>query len=100
MGAPDVSPDETPALDARPIPDARLIHAGQVPKRRLDDALEEVFRRACDAGNLEAAEDLLSVLEKWNARRVTIHGVDRRINDTGVRAMRTELERLMASRPV
>ena len=54
------------------IPGARLARVNQSLKRRLDDDVEEVFNRACATNDLEAAADLLALLEKWHARRPPI----------------------------
>jgi hypothetical protein len=64
--------------------------------RRLDDALVVVFDRACETGNLDAAKDILAVLEKWAARRASKYGTERRMANNGIEAMRAELERLSA----
>jgi hypothetical protein len=77
------------------IPGARLARVNQSLKRRLDDDLEEVFNRACAANDLEAAGDLLSVLEKWHARRAASYGRERRINSASLDRARKDLERLM-----
>jgi hypothetical protein len=65
-------------------------------KRRLDDDLEEVFNRACATNDLEAAADLLVLLEKWHARRSAAYGRERRINGASLERVRKELERLTA----
>jgi hypothetical protein len=80
------------------IPSARLARVNQSLKRRLDDDVEEVFNRACTANDLEAAADLLAVLEKWHARRSASYGRERRISGAAVLRTRRELERLGAIR--
>ena len=77
------------------IPGARLARVNQSLKRRLDDDLEEVFNRACAANDLEAAGDLLTVLEKWHARRAASYGRERRINSASLDRARKDLERLI-----
>jgi hypothetical protein len=76
------------------IPGARLARVNQSLKRRLDDDLEEVFARACATNDLEAAADLLALLEKWHARRSAAYGRERRINGASLERIRKELERL------
>jgi hypothetical protein len=77
---------------------ARLTRADRVTRRRLDDALEDVFRQACAAENLGAAVDLLAVLVKWNNNRKARSGRRRRTNDMEIEGMRAELERLRSIR--
>ena len=67
-------------------------------RRRLDDGLQAVFNRACGSNDLDAAADVLGVLEKWQKRRVAKYGGEKRIVDMGVVAMRAELRRRSAFR--
>jgi hypothetical protein len=67
-------------------------------KRRLDDDIEEVFNRACATNDLEAAGDLLALLEKWYARRSASYGRERRISGANLARTRRELDRLMLLR--
>src|SRR6266700_6252158 len=76
------------------IPTARLARVNQSLKRRLDDDVEEVFNRACASNDLEAARDLLVLLEKWHARRSASYGRERRISGAALQRARKELERL------
>jgi hypothetical protein len=76
------------------IPGARLARVNQSLKRRLDDDVEEVFHRACATNDLEAAADLLALLEKWHMRRSASYGRERRISGASVQRARKELERL------
>ena len=78
------------------IPGARLARVNQSLKRRLDDDVEEVFNRACATNDLESAADLLTLLEKWHARRQASYGRERRITGVGLQRARKELERLNA----
>jgi hypothetical protein len=98
MESSNFSPEKTAAHQARPILESRLVHAARIHRRRLDDALEEAFNRACAVNNLGAATDLLVVLEKWHGKSVNPYGSERRINDTNVKSMRADLDRLTASR--
>jgi hypothetical protein len=76
------------------IPNARLARVNQSLKRRLDDDVEDVFNRACATNDLEAATDLLTLLEKWHARRSASYGRERRISGVSLVRARKELERL------
>lgn len=78
------------------IPGARLARVNQSLKRRLDDDVEEVFSRACASNDLELAADLLSLLEKWHARRSAHYGRERRISGVNLTRARKELDRLSA----
>ena len=89
-----------PALNLRApqIPDMRLALSKPSQRRRLDDALVAVFERAVAGNNLDGAADVLEVLEIWHTRRSAKYGRERRIDDTHLTVMRTELERLTALR--
>src|SRR3954468_21597440 len=78
------------------IPSARLARVNQSLKRRLDDDVEEVFHRACATNDLEAAADLLALLEKWHARRSASYGRERRITGAALQRAHKELTRLTA----
>ncbi len=80
------------------IPGERLARMNQSLKRRLDDDVEEVFHRACATNDFEAASDLLSLLEKWHARRAASYGRERRISGASLERARKELDRLAAWR--
>jgi hypothetical protein len=71
--------------------------ARRMPRRRLDDQIETLYHRACIVQDLEAASDLLTLLEKWFQRRSARSGTDRR-NDAGLRRARRELDRLTQAR--
>jgi len=75
----------------------RLTRGDRKSGRRLDDSLEDVFRQACAASNIEAAEDVLAVLTKWNEKRKRKAGKVRN-NDLQIEGMRAELDRRRASR--
>ena len=76
------------------IPGARMARLNQSLRRRLDDDVEEVFNRACTSNDLEAAADLMTVLEKWHERRSATYGKERRINGAAIQRVRRELDRL------
>jgi hypothetical protein len=83
-------------LHEAPIPGSRSGRTNWPHRRRLDDALEAVFQRACATNNMDAAADVLAVLEKWHDRRTVKYGSERRIDGRVITAMRAELERLRA----
>jgi hypothetical protein len=85
---------QSPRLTEVQIPGSRLARVNQSLKRRLDDDVEEVFNRACATNDLEAATDLLALLEKWHARRQANYGRERRITGVGLERARKELDRL------
>jgi hypothetical protein len=66
----------------------------QATRRRLDDHVAEIFHRACTIKDLEAAADLLALLEKWHFRRATRYGRERRIGDAMMQRARKEAGRL------
>lgn len=74
------------------IPDSRLGRINSAFRRRLDDAVEDVFSRACLSGDLETAGELLHVMENMHQRRIKAFGSDRRINDEMIVRARRELE--------
>ena len=76
------------------VPSFRLAHPTRAYRRRLDDALEAVFQRACAANQMDAAGDVLAVLEKWHQLRAAKYGKERRIDSRAITAMRAELVRL------
>jgi hypothetical protein len=88
------------SLRAPPIPDARFALSRPSHRRRLDDAMVAIFERACQANNLDAAAEVLTVLETWHERRSIRYGSERRIDDRHLVAMQTELKRLTALRIV
>jgi hypothetical protein len=88
----------SPGFREVPRPGNRLAPANWVARRRLDDALVEIFNRACAGNNLDAAADLLALLEKWHERRKSKYRGERRISDESLIARRAELERLTALR--
>jgi hypothetical protein len=87
----------TPILSAQRLPAERLERVHQVLRRRLDDAVEDVFQRACLNGDLDTARALLQVLEGMHDRRQAKHGNNRRLNDDVLRRARAELEQREAA---
>ena len=90
----------TTNLRAPPIPDARFALPRSTYHRRLDDAMVAIFERACTGNNLDAAAEVLTVLETWHERRSARYGSERRIDDRHLVAMRAALERLRVLRTV
>jgi len=86
--------NRTRSLHEVQIPGARLARVNQSLKRRLDDDVEEVFNRACATNDLDAASDLLALLEKWHSRRQANYGRERRISGANLTRARSELDRL------
>jgi hypothetical protein len=80
------------------IPNERLARVNQSLKRRLDDDLEEVFNRALATNDLDAATDLLALMEKWHARRSASYGRERRINSAAIDRAKKDLERMVQLR--
>ena len=85
-------------LHAAAIPGARPVDYNRRPRRRLDDSLVDIFERAIASNNLDAAADILTILEKWHDRRKSKYGRERRIGDVEMKAMRGDLDRLIALR--
>jgi len=86
--------DKAVKLSKPAIPDRRLARVNPPVMSRLDEGITELFDHACITGELEAAADLLTVLEKWHARRSASYGRERRISGAGLERARKELERL------
>jgi hypothetical protein len=86
------------ALHEVRIPGERLARVNQSLKRRLDDDLEEVFNRALATNDLDAATDLLALMEKWHARRSASYGRERRINSAAIDRAKKDLERMIQLR--
>ena len=80
------------------VPAERLERINQGFRRRLDDAVEEVFQQACLGGDLEAARELLGVMTAMHARRQQAFGGDRRIADDALQRANQELVRREAVR--
>ena len=59
--------DKAVRLREPAIPDKRLTRVNPPAVNRLDEGVMEVFTLACAASDLEAAADLLALVEKWHA---------------------------------
>ena len=76
------------------IPAGRMDRLRQSFRRRLSDAVEEVFHRACVENDLRTAAGLYAILEDIHIRRVKAHGSnERRISDEALIKARAELDR-------
>jgi hypothetical protein len=73
------------------IPIERLSRLQRSPRRRIDDAVKKVFQLACMAGELDAAEEPIGVLDNIRERRERKFGGDRRINDDDAIQARSEV---------
>jgi hypothetical protein len=78
--------------DVRP-PSDPMARITQAFRRRLVDEVEGAFRHACMYNDLEAAADLLDLLEKWHSRRLSRYGHDRRRDTSYLTRAREELRR-------
>ena len=61
-------------------------------RRRLEDAVEDVFRAALQRGDLASAEDLLGVMENMHARARVRFQVERKGTAVMIERARKELE--------
>lgn len=75
------------------VPAERLDRVHLSLRRRLDDAVEQVFRQALLNGDLDTAGELLDVLSAMHDRRQQKFGSERRINDDLLRKARDDLAR-------
>ena len=85
--------DRSVKLHQPRIPDARLMQVNPPVTRRLDEGLRDVFNQACMDDDVEAAAELLGMMEKWHARRSYDDDQLRRADSTQLSRMRGELER-------
>jgi hypothetical protein len=95
---PLVGPDANLAApdSGRPIPlydpEGVLGQLNRTFRRRLSDRVEDLFQQACVAGDLDTAEELLTILENMQKRREAL-GQERRAGDHIFAAAREELAR-------
>jgi hypothetical protein len=92
--------DRFAALAPATVPGDRLQRLQQAFRRRLDDAVVDVFQRACLSRDLDTAAELLTVLENMNERRRRTYGGERRISDATVAQAREELARRRVMQPL
>jgi hypothetical protein len=76
------------------IPCARLERVNPPPPvRRLDEEIVELFNLACAANDLQAAVEILALIEKWHGRRSYADEQERRLAGMHLKRMHAELER-------
>jgi hypothetical protein len=63
------------------VPANRVERINHALRRRLDDAVANVFHEACLNGDLHTARELLSVMNAMHKRRQQRYGLDRRLSD-------------------
>ena len=85
--------DKAVKLRDPPIPDARMVRVNPPSVSRLDEGLKELFDCACVANDLEAAADLLALMEKWYARRMYHDESQKRAHGILLKRMTGELHR-------
>lgn len=88
---------EPPAIDDRLS--ARLNSLRQSFRRRLSDQVEAVFQEACQSGDLATAADLLSTLERMQARADAAETGGRRRPSIPLEALRAMLAEHRADAP-
>jgi len=75
------------------VPGARLERVNPPVTHRLDEGVADLFDHACIINELEAAADLVALLEKWHARRSYGDEQQRRAGAVHLKRMHGELER-------
>ncbi len=85
-------------LSAPPTPVGPGGYAASRPRRRLDDQIVDIIVRAMASNRLDDAADLLAMLEKWHDRRKARYGRNRRIDGAELKALRSDLDRVIALR--
>ena len=75
------------------IPGARLDRVRPRNGYRLDEGINELFEYACITSDLEAAGDLVALMEKWHAGRRYKDYEQRRLVVIQLKRMRGELDR-------
>ena len=78
---------------AATIPEARLARVHPSPTHRLDEDVMEAFTLACSLDELEAAADLMALMQRWQSRRVHADEQEKRFGRLHLRRMLGELER-------
>jgi hypothetical protein len=85
FGRPDKSPGGSLSAEA-----TLRDRVNRMLKNRLSDRVDDVFQQAMIAGDLDTAEDLLSIMENMHERRRSAAG-EARINDEALVRARLEL---------
>jgi len=75
------------------IPGARLERARPPAVNKLDEGIAELFDYACITSDLEAAADLMALLEKWHEQRPYDDEEQRRTVGICLKRMHGELDR-------
>ena len=75
------------------IPGARLERAHPPAVNRLDEGVQELFDLACITNDLEAAADLVALMEKWHERRCYDDEEQRRTDGIYLKRMHGEFDR-------
>jgi hypothetical protein len=75
------------------IPGARLERANPPVANRLIEGAADLFSHACVINDLDAAGDVVAMLEKWHARRSHGDEQQRRVAGIHLKRMQAELER-------
>jgi len=79
-------------LTPRPVPAARLMRVAARSAPGIDDLVSDVIRSACAAGDVNAARDLLAVLEGWHGQRPQTGPDTGRQRDARLKRLRRDLE--------
>jgi hypothetical protein len=85
------------------IPSARLDRVRPRTGYRLDEGINELFDYACITSDLDAAGDLVALMEQWHARRSYKDFEQRRLVVIQLKRMRGELDRrhiMRGTRPI
>ena len=84
-----------PRPEAEPsLPQDRIDRMYVSLRRRLSDRIEDVLDEACGIGDLQTAEELLSVLELMAGRAPRLLGRERRARTERLAMLRQEVTRL------
>jgi hypothetical protein len=89
----------TAQLHSPALPAHRLSRVLSSYRRRIDDAVEDVFRQACAAGDLETAEELIGILTNLHERRKAKFSGERRVSDNHIVRAKEDLLRRTLLRP-
>ena len=85
--------DKTARFREPPIPGSRLERVQPSVAHRLDEGITELFDYACITNDLEAAADLVALMETWHARRSYGDERQKRASGLHLKRMHGELER-------
>jgi hypothetical protein len=76
-----------------PVPDQRMARVNPSAPSRLDEGIKDLFDYACISSDLDAAADLLTLMEKWLTRHSHGDEQQRRNRAILIRRMQGELNR-------